>query len=380
MGEDDLDYFLEINCGNFKFLFLTFVGTFGGLFFSQEFFERKCGMGTHIRRHNSVSNLENSIVAMRQSKKLDKHGRFRIHTKSSIEILKLLWKIGNCILLSIGLILYPQWYIDHFYYMIPNTRLEALYNHSAVSIMAFYLWEIMANQYFHKLNISALIHHWLTIIAVISILMGRFNPFATWYGIVGIFINWPTSIMLFVRAKFAHKHPTFTQNGFKFLYYYYFFLTSFPVIGGEIILLINAYFGNGKGNVDIPLGISIIIAMFGWTHDDFKALKAYKQFAEMDFSGSKFKSKAKSMINVLHLDNPNESDYDSDYDISQNQSINDPIRRQISSVSVSGITNNKHNKDIKDIKDINITDFKGSTVSIPLEQQLTVELGLQETK
>ena len=134
-------------------------------------------------------------------------------------------------------------------------------------MMAFYVWEVLAQQYSYKLNKSALIHHWFTIIAAMSILMGRYNPFGTWYGIVGVIINWPTSIMLFVKARLAYKYPECTRKGFKFLSWYYLFLTSIPVIGGEIVLFINAYWGYGKGNVPIILGVLIIIACIGWVND-----------------------------------------------------------------------------------------------------------------
>ena len=257
----------QVDHDSYHYLWSTFLGTMFCLFFLQEFLERKCGLGIAIRLQSSIEKFPNSPVTQRLTKSLDKHGRFRIQIRSSIEILKLSWKISECIIGIIILILWPEWYIDHFYYMIPETRRMQLYLHAVSSMMAFYVWEIFAQQYSYRLNKSALIHHTFTIIAAMSILMDRFNPFGTWYAIVGVCINWPTSIMLFIKARLSYKYPKCTQMGFKFLSWYYLFLTSVPVIGGEIILFINAYWGYGKGKVPIMLGILIIIACIGWVND-----------------------------------------------------------------------------------------------------------------
>ena len=68
-----------------------------------------------------------------------------------------------------------------------------------------------------------------------------------------------------LENKIFLKYSEGTQHVFKLLYWFYLIVITIPLMCGEILLLlINGYFGNGKGNVSVTLGFVIILISNHW--------------------------------------------------------------------------------------------------------------------
>jgi hypothetical protein len=268
----------------------TYITVFGTLFLcwlAQEILERAFGMAPAIRRaqslHEQAAKKSNNPIKAnyaitRLTKALDKEGRFRIQTRGTIYYIKGIWNIVMWCTFIYVCVSNKHWLYDHLYRQVPDTTFYLPYQHVAASILAFYAWEMCANRY-ARLNYSIIVHHWLTSLAALLILMGAFNPFATWYGMTAVQSVFPIWFVLGFRATYANKYPEFTRKGFIFSYYWYFCIICLNMMG-QCLLIIRSFWTKTIPYYTIIL---IIIAIIGWMIDDIDLLKSLKDMATHDY-------------------------------------------------------------------------------------------------
>ena len=279
----------QIDCSSFPDVLTTITVTYFVLYVSEIILERKCGHMVSIYTHDSIQQMPNAAVRLRLTKRFDKYGTYRIQTKISIYVLKIIFKVLECINLSLVIILYPDYIVDHFVYMKPETKNLTLMLHGVAVLFSFYLWEISTNRYYYKLNKAFLLHHWVSIFACLLVLHGNFSPFASWYAIMGIFVTFPFDIIFYARIKYGSDYSMYIQKGFKCMFWFNLSLIII-IVAGHAYLLYNAYFGYGKGQFSIYYGIVIIFGICCLIYDDVVVLKYFRQFAKLDYSDTAFDS------------------------------------------------------------------------------------------
>ena len=168
------------------------------LWFCKELLERRCGMYPRVIKTESIKSMKDKgskEVNFRLTKQFDLDGHYRIQVPGSIHLIKAFWKIFLLFHLLACLIIRTSFYYDHFILWDRSTGdfVGYLFVDSVMAIV--YPWELIVNRY-AKLSKSSIAHHWLTCLAAVLIIIGDFNPFATWYGIVGVVLAFPENVML----------------------------------------------------------------------------------------------------------------------------------------------------------------------------------------
>eukprot|EP01084_Bolivina_argentea_P230172 388282_1 len=279
---------LELTISECRAVMLTVLLTIFICWALQEILEREFNMAPAIHKSKDIhsnaltEDSENPVGRWKHNKRLtrtlDKKGVYRIQTRGSIYFIKFIWNfllfLTSCTVLCVN----PQWYYLHFI-KLDSTTVDFLpYQHIAASILAFYSWEVSANRY-GKLSWSVLVHHWLTSIAALFILMGAYTPFSTWYGFTGIAMAWPNGIAFGLRATFSHKYPKLTRKMFKLTYYWYIGVIILN-LSGQLFLITN---GILTGSIHIGALILTMITLIGWLYDDINLMKALLAFSKHNY-------------------------------------------------------------------------------------------------
>ena len=311
---------------NYKETIIMFVATQFVCWFLLELLERKCGMQPAIRRRTSFTSLPKldnedsahrrikSQTKLRMTKKLDKKGRFRIQTRGSVYFVKTVWMIIGCIFTVSMYITEPEWYLDHFYYLIPSTTNVQLYPLTTAMIASYYTFEMATNRY-AKLQWSILAHHWLSVAAATVTITGSFSPLLTWYAIVGIFTaGVPLNFALGFRANWAYKYTNFAKRALRFAAYWY-LIHLFLIFGGAILISLNMwmhdYYNN---NWDYFRFVYTVLAALTFGYNDLITLRALFDLSRMDYKHahieareisksqrSKTQQKIIEMVHVYHI-------------------------------------------------------------------------------
>ena len=287
-------------------LMTNIVFSFFGFYVCQQVLERKCGFGVSIFTKDEINNMPNSTTRKRLTRGLDKHGKYRIQSKTSMYILQFTFEIVETTLVLFILFYYPNYAYDHFILMKSSTKTFPYLLHSAALMVSFYLFAVMADSYSYRLRFSALLHHWTSIFSGVSVLHLHFSPFATLYAIFGIFLTFPLDILFFIRLRYSYQYPKIMKYGFIVAFYYYLSLVLCVMIG-QILLLYNAYFGYGveNANFGIHYGIFVLLGIAGLLYDDIELLKTLRQFSKMDYSNTMFDTDTIiKTIQAINMDSP----------------------------------------------------------------------------
>ena len=265
-----------------KWTWLTGILTIFFCWMAQEIMERGCGMAPQIRLASEIQEiaqrksnpLKSFKMNKRMTKQLDHTGRFRITTRGTIYYIKGVW----CVLLLIAsitiFIACPDWFVQHFIELDDSTVHFWPYQHISASIAAIYSWEVVANRY-GKLNYSILIHHWLTVMASILILLGVYTPFATWYGFTQVACLFSIDFILGFRATYSNKYADLTRKAFICSVWW----VSFTIVcnfAGQFYLLVNGFV---TGRIAVSSCITMLFTMVGWMYDDQLLLRALYDFS-----------------------------------------------------------------------------------------------------
>eukprot|EP01083_Nonionella_stella_P280013 952369_1 len=257
---------------------------------SLETMERKFGMApiivTDKTMKMSATNCDNPmkqvVTNIRMTKSLDKKkGKFRMQVRGAIYFTKCGWSLIMHIVSLLVFILNGKWFMDHFIYLDAETVSLSAYQHISVSILVFYPWEVAANRY-GKLEWSTIAHHFVASLAALAILLGRYTPYATWYGFAGISMGYPLLFALGFRAQFANEYPAFTRKMLVCVAYDYGCCCCVVNISGQVFLLLNALIWH-PGKVHLSVTIPMAFAICTWIYDDWKLLKALFAMSKMDY-------------------------------------------------------------------------------------------------
>ena len=176
----------------------------------------------------------------------------------------------------------PLWFKRHFYDFDSSTVNYTLYQCVCGSLFGLYVWELSLNKY-GKIESSIIVHHWATIVAALSILLGSYIPWATWFGMTGVQLQIPSMLAFGFRtlvAKKSVKHSIFVKKWMFWTYYYTIFVTILNLSGQLYIIIYGLY----SGKLFWYQALIIIIAMPMWLYDDYLLLIALSKCYKQDYT------------------------------------------------------------------------------------------------
>ena len=173
----------------------------------------------------------------------------------------------------------PYWWINHFYYLDGNTIYEQFMQNMCAIIAAYYCWEMACNRY-AKLQYSIAVHHWMSSIAALTIVVfDRFEPLLSWYGLIGIFCSGiPINFALTLRSSSYKKYNKLNRLikfSLKFAAYWY-LVNIIILFTGAILILSNQWLnGYYDGNTARQISFAItVICFIAFGYDDIITLRA----------------------------------------------------------------------------------------------------------
>eukprot|EP01084_Bolivina_argentea_P116022 206232_1 len=272
-----------------RYVWLSGCLTIFFCWFAQEVMERAFGMAPQIRTKQEMEShakqSDNPVKTFklnrRLTKSLDHTGRFRIQRRGTINYIKSVWSFGLVVMSLCFLATTPEWFQAHFFDLDPSTVNWAPYQHISASILCFYCWEVATNRY-GRLDYSILMHHWLTAAAALSILLGVYTPFATWYGFTNVGMAFAVDFTMGLRATYSNRVAHLTRKLFICTFVYYVVIMCMVFLG-EIYLIV---LGFVTGKIPIASEIIMIFTMFGWAYDDINLLRALYDFSTHEYENA----------------------------------------------------------------------------------------------
>ena len=221
----------------------------------------------------------------RLTKSLNVSGGYRVQTRGAVYFVKAIYSIIlfiTCITVFVWDYIWNyQWFLDHFIDLKPESVYFMPYQHISASLVGFYCWAVIVSRY-GKLQWSIIFHHWTAAACAVGILMGRYTPFATWYGFTVVAMLFPIELMLGFRAQYSLKYPSRTRKGFVFTYWW----TIFCLIlnfSGQIFLVVNALVYHYDGLSSVALVFIMGICNRMWLVDDYLLLKSLKIMSKQKY-------------------------------------------------------------------------------------------------
>jgi len=277
------------------FALIIFFATFFCWWLLNLIFERFLNLSPIIlpkkvvqEKDEMISKQQNKelFIHMRSSKSLDAEGNFRIQTKPALHYVKcvvslLLTIIGLSPFFSdFPLIDYKRLFVD----LDPTAIKLPFVQAAAATLLSWYFFEtIMLSQYY-KIQWSVIIHHWLTSIAALLVLLGFFTPAAIMYGIFMVALPFPVSFIMGFRTQFGDRFPKEINKAHSIISIYYKILLAM-CISFELLLLWN---GVNKEVHSMVYICAIIFCCIVWCYDDLKLAKSLKEasvrnYEDLDF-------------------------------------------------------------------------------------------------
>eukprot|EP01083_Nonionella_stella_P076697 209126_1 len=254
-----------------------------------EIMERKGGMAPMIITSNELfkhaeahhNPLKKVVTNKRMTKSLDAKGKFRIQIRGTIYFIKTVWIVWINLFSTIAFIAGGDWFPNHFIWLKSSSMNYWPFQHVTASIVVFYPWEIAANRY-GKLDWSTIIHHYVASLAALWLLLGRYNPYATWYGYSGISLSWPVFFALGWRTQYGNRFPNITK---KFLIYAKWHYLAVCVINfsGMGFLFFNCLVWH-PGVIPLSVTITTMFAVVAWVYDDYHLYCSLHSMSKMDYA------------------------------------------------------------------------------------------------
>ena len=176
---------------------------------------------------------------------------------------------------------HPIWFKRHFYDFDKTTVNNTLYQCICGTLFGFYVWELSLNKY-GRLETSIVIHHWATIIAAISILLGAYIPWATWFGMTGVQLQIPSMLAFGFRTLMAKQSKKYANmvSLFMFVAYFWTIFVTILNLSGQLYIII---YGLYSKKLFIYQAIIICFTMPMWLYDDYLLLIALKRCYKMEY-------------------------------------------------------------------------------------------------
>jgi hypothetical protein len=274
------------------FFFITFLSWWTlNLIFERLFNMKPIVLSTEniLKKDHELNQIQgiDSNLLLRNSRAIGANEKYRIKTRASLSFTKCIASLVLTAITFYSAVHYQSFhqYWGFFYDLDANLNEDKSIKAAAATMLSWYLFEtIYISQYF-TLRWSELVHHWLTSIAAVAVLMGNFLPAAILYGAFLVAFVWPVSLITGFKLQYSHKYPRFTQRAYKVVYYY-FLLMIFCCISLQILLLIN---GINKGLCSVSYVIFIIFCCITWCYDDLQAAKKIKEHSNYNYEYLDFK-------------------------------------------------------------------------------------------
>ena len=263
----------DLPVNEYKYLILTIFATFFSCWALREVFERIFGLSPRIRPTSALDKINKQMT-----RSLDLHNVYRITGRGSVWLVKGIW--AACIFMP------ALWcclkdggslFVAHFIKMDPDSSNDLLMLHVIASTTAFYTWEVLVDRY-GRIKWSALLHHICTVLAALLVLLGRYNPFATWFGITGVYAQFPVMVAISFRFMMSDKYPATTRNLFTLTFYWY-LLLSMANLAGQTFLIINAFY---RG-FDLYFLALMTVLLLIFAYDDYTYLKALRSYNRFEY-------------------------------------------------------------------------------------------------
>ena len=235
----------------------------------------------------------------RLTKSLTVDGEYRMQTRAAIYFVKSLYKVILFIFSTAIFILYPQWFQEHFIDLKADSTDFLPLLHVSATLVGFYSWEVITNRY-AKLYWSVIVHHWATAAIALSILMGRYTPFAVWYGFTEVSMLFPVFFMLGFRAQYSFRYPVFTRKGLVFARWWMVF-TLILNFSGQMFIITNSLMYHFNESIPISMICIMFVAILCWLYDDINLLRSLHTFSQQDYEEADFLSTAKDSVVNVHV-------------------------------------------------------------------------------
>lgn len=241
-------------------------------------------------RFNNSSN-----IYMRTSKSIDEDGEYRIQQKASLHYIKC---IVSLVLVAIAISPFfnelPFESYKRLFIELDASAIQLPFVQAAAAIMlSWYLFETVMLSQYYKIQWSVILHHWLTSMAALLILLGYFKPAALVYGFFMVAMVFPVSFIVAFRTHFGVRFPNAVQKTHKAVSNYYVFLLILCLFF-EGLLLWN---GIQKGVHDALYIGAIILSCIAWCYDDLKLSKSLKEASTRNYKDLDFAELKQEHIN-----------------------------------------------------------------------------------
>eukprot|EP01084_Bolivina_argentea_P021329 39622_1 len=213
-----------VTAKDYKMYIIIIISSFLLYWMLQEVMERVFGLNPLIKKSSEINATTNEpaeqmtkyVMNKRMSKTLDLYGNYRIVPRGSIQYVKGILCLFTFVWLTI---LFAKnngkFFIDHFIHLSVQSVNNKMYLSLTSVYIGFYMWELISDRY-GKLHWSVLAHHVMSIFSLTFVLLGYYNPFATWYGYTGVTLCFPIGFGMGFRNTKSNKYPNFTRFMFKF--------------------------------------------------------------------------------------------------------------------------------------------------------------------
>jgi hypothetical protein len=213
-------------------------------------------------------------LARRSTHSLDIAGAYRIRTRTAVLYTRSVWCLA---LLGVAgvLLVRPgglEVYRALFWDMDPAAMHETEVQVAAALTLSWYLFEIPISMQYHRLNVSGLVHHWLTSAAAVAVLAGAHIPYAIWYGVVLLGGAAPVALVKAFTLHYGARRPGLTRVANGWGGRSYLALLAIGLVGTGVIVVQEWRHGTAG-----PLAIALIcLSVCGWIWDDLRLARSLR--------------------------------------------------------------------------------------------------------
>ena len=231
-------------------------------------------------KHDTSDNEFDVGLLRRLSRSMDSNGKYRMKTRASPQFARSIAFLALIFCIIIGVSINPEWFIQHFIEFEAESVEYIPYQIAAGIMLSVYLYDLIIMDGYSSLDYPLIIHHILTIIAAMLIIIGRYSPFSTWYGICMVAMAFPYKLAQAFRYEYCWRYPEFTRTCFKYLHVYWLILMICNLVGQFYMIV---YGGIVLMEVPVYDVILYSIACVFWIYADSMVLKALKSWSVQNY-------------------------------------------------------------------------------------------------
>ena len=148
------------------------------------------------------------------------------------------------------------------------------------AVLGDHLYDLIHRDEYSNTDYLLMMHHILTIVAAAAMIIGRYTPNGTWYGIWAVIIPVPIKFCEAFRYEYASKYPKLTRKMFKISTVYYICTIICNLLGQVYLLVYGGFIVRKLAIYDIIL---YPIAIIFWIATDYQYLKAMQKWSTQKY-------------------------------------------------------------------------------------------------